>query len=231
MELVLHRLEQAGLKLQEVKCKFYQSSVKYLGRIISKDGQKMDPGIVSAILDMPTPKTAKEVESFLGFLSYVRRHVPDLGRVTPAVSALLKQGEREKFVWTEEHEKAFQECKKLSGNMATLTNFDVTKDVVLTTDASPVGLGACLSHRIAEGKKTFLQPIAFASRSLTKAEKNYAQIEREGLAVVWAVKNFRQFLYFRHFTLQTVRQTDHSANGNFTPPFSLKIVKILSTRL
>ena len=87
--------------------------------------------------------------------------------------------------------------------MATLTNFDVTKDVVLTTDASPVGLGACLSHRIAEGKKTFLQPIAFASRSLTKAEKNYAQIEREGLAVVWAVKHFRQYLYCRHFTLQT----------------------------
>ena len=87
--------------------------------------------------------------------------------------------------------------------MATLAHFDVSKEKVLTTDASPVGLGACLSHRIAEGGKLFLRPIAYASRSLSQAERNYAQIEREGLAVHWAVKYFRQFLYCRKFTLQT----------------------------
>ena len=87
--------------------------------------------------------------------------------------------------------------------MATLAHYDEKKEVVLTTDASPVGLGACLSQKIVEGNKSFLRPIAYASRSLTVAEQNYAQIEREGLAVHWAVKYFRQFLYCRHFTLQT----------------------------
>ncbi|CAL4225020.1 unnamed protein product, partial [Meganyctiphanes norvegica] len=201
VEAVLHRLEQAGLKLNPAKCRFYVKEVKYLGRIISKNGQKMDPEVVSAISKMPTPKSCKELESFLGFLSYVRRHVPDMSRVTPILSALLKKDV--KFIWKVEHEEAFQRCKRLAGNMATLGHFDETKEIVLTTDASPVGLGACLSHRIVEGNKSYLQPIAYASRSLTSAEMNYAQIEREGLAVVWAVKYFRQYLYCRHFTLQT----------------------------
>ena len=96
-----------------------------------------------------------------------------------------------------------KKCKQLAGNMATLAHYDQNKELVLTTDASPIGLGACLSHRVKEGSKTRLRAIAFASRSLTNAEKNYAQFEREGLAVVWAIKYFRQFLYGRHFYLQT----------------------------
>ena len=201
LESVLHRLEEAGMKLNNSKCQFYLPSVKYLGRIISRDGQKMDPSAVDAILNMPAPTSKHELQSFLGYLSYVRRHVPDLSRVTPVLSALLKKNVN--FIWNEEHETAFQQCKKLAGNMATLTHFDEKKEIVLTTDASPVGIGACLSHKFVEGNKSYLKPIAYASRSLTPAERNYAQIEREGLAVHWAVKYFRQFLYCRHFTLQT----------------------------
>ena len=201
LESVLHRLEEAGMKLNPDKCKFYLSKVKYCGRIISQEGQIMDPSAVEAILNMPPPTSRHELQSFLGYLSYVRRHVPDLSRFTPVLSALLKKNVN--FAWTSDHEKAFQQCKKLAGNMATLAHFDEKKEVVLTTDASPVGLGACLSHKIVEGNKSFLRPIAYASRSLSVAEQNYAQIEREGLAVHWAVKYFRQFLYCRHFTLQT----------------------------
>ena len=201
LETVLHKLEDAGMKLNKEKCQFYLPNVKYLGRIISKDGQRMDPSAVDAILNMPAPTSRHELQSFLGYLSYVRRHVPDLSRVTPVLSALLKKNVN--FIWLKEHEIAFQLCKKLAGNMATLTHFDEKKELVLTTDASPVGIGACLSHKFVEGKKAYLKPIAYASRSLTPAEQNYAQIEREGLAVHWAVKYFRQFLYCRHFTLQT----------------------------
>ena len=201
LEKVLHRLEEAGMKLNTEKCQFYLPNVKYLGRIISRDGQKMDSSAVDAIINMPAPTSRNELQSFLGYLSYVRRHVPALSHVTPVLSALLKKNI--KFVWNEEHETAFQQCKKLAGNMATLTHFDEKKELVLTTDASPVGIGACLSHKFVEGKRTYLKPIAYASRSLTTAERGYAQIEREGLGVIWAVKYFRQFLYCRHFTLQT----------------------------
>ena len=106
-------------------------------------------------------------------------------------------------MWTNEHEKAFQKHKELAGNMATLTHFDEKLEIVLTTDASPVGIRACLSHKVTEGNKTFLRPISYASRSFTPAERNYAQIEREVLAVHWAINYFRQFLLCRHFTLQT----------------------------
>ena len=201
LETVLDRIEKAGLKCNPKKCKFYLPEVKYLGRIISKDGNRMDPSAVDAILNMPSPASRQELQSFLGYLSYVRRHVPDLSRVTPVLSSLLKKDV--KYEWTDDHEKAFLKCKKLAGNMATLAHFDESKDLVLTTDASPVGLGACLSHKIVEGNKSYLRPIAYASRTLSIAEKNYAQVEREGLAVHWAVKYFRQFLYCRHFTLQT----------------------------
>ena len=92
------------------------------------------------------------------YLSYVRRHVPDLAHITPTLSSLLKKNV--KFVWTDEHEKAFQKCKILASNMATLAHFDENLEVILTTDASPNGIGACLSHRIVEGNKSYLRPIA-----------------------------------------------------------------------
>ena len=201
LESVSHKLEEAGMKLNPEKCKFYLPEVKYVGRIINKDGQKMDPSAVEAILQMPSPSSRQELQSFLGYLSYVRRHVPALSHITPTLSALLKKNV--KFVWTNEHEKAFQKCKELAGNLATLAHFDEKLELVLTTDASPVGIGACLSHKVTEGNKSYLKPIAYASRSLTPAERNYAQIDREGLAVHWAINYFRQFLLCRHFILQT----------------------------
>ena len=201
LETVVHKLEENGLKVNPKKCQFYLPEVKYLGRIISKDGHKMDPGAMEAIVNMPVPKSRQELQSFLGYLSYVRRHIPDVSKVTPVLSELLKKDV--KYVWLDKHEEAFKKCKQMAGNMATLIHYDPNKELVLTTDASPVGLGACLSHRVSEGKKTRLRAIAYASRSLTSAEKNYAQFEREGLAVIWAIKYFRQFVYGRHFYLQT----------------------------
>ena len=201
LEEVLHRIEGAGLKLNRAKCSFYQSEVKYLGRIISKDGVKMDPEVVSAIQKMPSPTSRQTLQSFLGHMSYVARHVPGLSAVTAKLSELLKKDQ--KFIWTDTHDAAFQRCKELAGNMATLGHFDENMDLVVTTDASPIGLGAALSHRVKIGNKSYLRPIAYASRTLSQAERNYAQVDREGLAVHWAIRHWRQFLYCRPFTLQT----------------------------
>ena len=89
METVVHKLEENGLKVNPKKCQFYLPEVKYLGRIISKDGHKMDPGAMEAIVNMPVPKSRQELQSFLGYLSYVRRHIPDVSKVTPVLSELL----------------------------------------------------------------------------------------------------------------------------------------------
>ena len=118
LEKVLHRIEGADLKLNRAKCSFYQPTVKYLGRIISKEGVSMDPEVVSAITKMPSPTTRQTLQSFLGHMSYVARHVPGLSAVTAKLSELLKKDQP--FLWTPEHEVAFQHCKELASNMATL---------------------------------------------------------------------------------------------------------------
>ena len=108
-----------------------------------------------------------------------------------------------KFHWEGEHQKAFAKCKSLAGNSAMLAHFDPTKKVVLTTDASPHGMGACLSHKVTINGKTRLHPIAYASASFKPSEKSYAQVDREGLAIIWAVNYFRQYLWCQNFELHT----------------------------
>ena len=191
---LLTRLKAAGLKLNKDKCKFYQKEVKFLGKIIDKNGQRMDPATVEAIVNMPEPTNKHTLRSFLGHMSYIGKHIADVRTARAPLDKLLKKDA--KFVWNDTHAKAFEMCKSLASNSATLAHFDEKLPLVLTTDASPHGLGACLSHRVTENGRTFLKPISYASCSLKPSEKNYAQIDREGLAVVWATKYFRQFLYF-----------------------------------
>ena len=198
---LIYRLYAAGLKANLSKCSFYQDEVKFLGKIVDKNGIRLDPATTSAIVNMPTPANQGQLQSFLGHMSYIGRHVPDVRVARAPLDALMKTDA--KFVWTAEREDAFNKCKKLASNAATLTHFDPKVPLVLTTDASPVGLGACLAHRVTENGKSFLKPLSYASCSLKAAERNYAQIDREGLAVYWAVNHYRQYLYGNKFELHT----------------------------
>ncbi|MCP4235680.1 MAG: hypothetical protein GY770_19230, partial [Aestuariibacter sp.] len=119
----------------------------------------------------------------MGLISYISKHCPDLRSARAPLDYLIKPDV--KFLWNTDHEAAFQRCKKLAGNSALLTHFDPAKPLVLTTDASPYGIGACLSHRTVVDNKTRLLPIAYASASLKDAQRNYVQIDREGLGFFW----------------------------------------------
>ena len=198
---LLYRLYAAGLKLNKDKCKFYESEVKFLGKVIDKDGIRLDPDAVSAIANMPAPTDAKTLRSFLGHMSYIGRHVPDLRTARAPLDALLKADA--KFFWSDKEADAFEKCKKLASNPATLALYDPKLPIVLTTDASPAGVGACLSHRVTVNGKAYLRPLSYASRSLTPAERNYAQVEREGLAVVWAIDHYRLQLLGIDFEVHT----------------------------
>ena len=198
---LLSRLHSAGLKLNPKKCKFYQKEVKFLGKIIDRSGQRLDPSSVAAIVNMPQPKDKQTLRSFLGHMSYVGKHIPDLRIARAPLDTLLKA--EEKFVWTSVQNEGFENCKKMASSAATLVHYDDKLPLVLTTDASPVGLGACLSHKITEDGKTLLKPIYYASCSLKPCETRYAQVDREGLGVYWAIKYFRQFLLGRFFELHT----------------------------
>ena len=143
---LLYRLYAAGLKLNKDKCKFYESEVKFLGKVIDKDGIRLDPDAVSAIANMPAPTDAKTLRSFLGHMSYIGRHVPDLRTARAPLDALLKADA--KFVWSDKEADAFEKCKKLASNPATLAHYDPKLPIVLTTYARPAGVGACLSQSL-----------------------------------------------------------------------------------
>ena len=140
---MLSRLQAAGIKLNKSKCTFYQPSVKFLGKIIDKDGQRVNPEEVKAIVNMPAPTDRPTLRSFMGHMSYIGKHVADLKSARAPLDALLK--DKVNYVWNEEQAKAFDTCKRLAGNTATLAHYDAKLPLILTTDASPFGLGACLS--------------------------------------------------------------------------------------
>ena len=197
----IYRLYVAGLKANIKKCAFYKDEVKFLGKIVDREGIRLDPATTEAIVQMPRPDDTSKLRSFLGHMSYIGKHVPDLRKARAPLDNLLKPGT--KFVWEEQHQEAFDKCKELAGNSARLMHFDPSLPLVLTTDASPHGVGACLSHKITKNGKTSLHPIAYASASLKPSEKAYAQIDREGLAIYWAMQHFRQYLWCNPFELHT----------------------------
>ena len=181
---MIDRLRKAGLRLKPRKCRFLCEEVSYLGHIISAQGVSPDPGKIDKVKCFPVPRDVTQVRQFLGLASYYRRFVPQFAKIAAPIHGLLKK--ENAFVWTSKCETAFKTLKEAltSAPILVYPKFGPEREFVLETDASYVGLGAVLSQLQGDGK---LHPIAYASRSLDRHEKNYAVTELETLAIVWAV--------------------------------------------
>ncbi|XP_028656990.1 uncharacterized protein K02A2.6-like [Erpetoichthys calabaricus] len=201
LEAVLTRLLEFGLKANKSKCQFFRDSLEYCGHIIDKNGLHQSPDKIDAVLKAPQPENVTQLRSFLGLINYYHRFLPNLSTVLHPLNCLLRKGN--KWEWSQDCEQAFNTAKQLITSDEVLTHFNPKLPLRLACDASPYGIGAVLSHKMLDGTE---RSIAFASRSLSPAEKNYAQIDREGLSLVWAVKKFNQYLYGKHFTLVTDHQ-------------------------
>ena len=138
---------------------------------------------------------------FLGLINYYRKFLPDLSSILAPLNVLLQKGS--KWTWIEAQQTAFDEAKKLLQSSVVLAHYDPSKQLVLASDVSPYGVGAVLSQ-YQEGRVE--KPVVFASRSLSKAEKNYSHLEKEGLAVIFGVKHFHQYLYGCRFTILSDHQ-------------------------
>ena len=189
LDSVLQRLEDYGLKANLDKCEFFQESISYCGHTISKEGLHKSPEKVTAISEAPRPENLQQLRSFLGLVNYYRRFLPDLSTVEGPLNELL-QSDNE-WNWTQECENSFTDIKKLITSDQVLCHYDPELPVKLACDASPYGLGSVLSHTMNDGTE---RPIAFASRSLTAAEKDYSQIDNEALALIWGVQKFNTYL-------------------------------------
>jgi len=124
--------------------------------------------------------------------------LPNVSTVLYPLNQLLNKST--KWKWTVACENAFTTVKQLIASDTCLTHFDPTSPLVLSTDASPYGIGAVLAHRTADGDE---RPICFASRTLTKAEQNYSQLDKDGLSIVWGVQKMSDYIYGRRFTIIT----------------------------
>ena len=201
LRVVLSRLRDAGLKLKPSKCQLFQRSVSYLGHIVSADGVATDPKKVEAVAEWPVPQCVRDVRSFLGLASYYRKFIRDFAKIASPLHALTEKARQ--FVWSDDCQEAFDELKARLQSAPVLSYPIPEGDFILDTDASGEGIGGVLSQ-IQDGEERVL---AYASRKLSKAERNYCVTRRELLAVVVYLKNFRQYLYGRKVTLRT----DHAA--------------------
>lgn len=209
IDRVFTRLRECNLKLAPEKCEFFKTKVHFLGHIVGEHGIETDPAKTEKIRNWPTPQNPEELRSFLALAGYYRRFIKDFSKITRPLADLLppaprkyqkKQTKHKDWIWTSQHQKTFEELRITLSSPPVLGYPDFQQPFELHTDASCQGLGAVLYQQQEEQKRV----IAFASRSLSKSEKNYPAHKLEFLALKWAVtEKFSDYLTGVHFQVYT----------------------------
>ena len=218
IELVFDRLKSFNLKIKPKKSFFFQTSVTFLGHVLSAKGVSPNPEKVEKVKNWPIPKNPKEVHSFVGLASYYRRFIPNFakwsgplhGLIVPAsFKQKIRKGEMKKselpeFKWTDKCQEGFDQLKKALTEAPVLAYPDYKRPFILETDASLKGLGAVLSQKGEDGE---VRVIAYASRSLRPSERSmrdYSSAKIELMALKWSVcDKFKDYLLGSRFTVFT----------------------------
>jgi hypothetical protein len=213
VRLVLEALWEHKLYLNPKKCKFMQTSINFLGHIISCDGITPDGSKIDKILSWPTPSSSTDVRKFLGLVCYLAAFLPGLAKHTMVLNTMTtKECDKSFPSWTEEHQHAFEAIKRLvtSPECLTVINHAEPGDnkIFITTDASDRRIGAVLSYGPTWESA---RPVVFDSVPLCGAELNYPVHKKELLAIVTALKKWRADLLGTEFFIYT----DHRTLENF----------------
>lgn len=193
MAEVMRRAKQHNITFNSEKMQYKKKEITFMGHIISEGSIKINEKNKESISKMKTPVDKDGVHRFLGLLKYVARFIPNLSSQTAALRNLTQNNVT--FKWEEKHEEEFKKLKSFILSEQVLAIYDPSKDVIIETDASKNGLGCVISQ---EGR-----PVAYASRTLSKSEIKYAQIEKELLAIVFACTRFHHYLYGRKFVVES----------------------------
>ena len=194
---VFKRLQDTGLKLRADKCDLGVSEIVYLGFKITKDGLLPTSTKVSAIKNAPRPTNVSQLRSYLGLINFYRRFLPKAATLLEPLNKLLKA--ESIWNWGKAQEDAFNTSKRLLAESQALVHFDPTKPIVVAADSSSYGIGGVLYHKI-DGVE---RPVCFISRTLSETERRYPQVEKEALAMVYAIKEFHYYLWGQTFDMIT----------------------------
>ena len=198
---VFQKLREAGLTINREKCSFIHQEMRYLGHIIGQNGVQPDPDKVSSILAYPAPTTVKQLERFLGMAAWFHKFIPNYASVAEPLHQLRRK--KVNWQWSDACQTSFDALKRILTSQPILAYPTSSEPFVVHTDASDVGLGAVLLQANGPVKRV----IAYASRTLNAAERNYSATEKECLAVVWALEKWRPHLEGPRFKVVT----DHQA--------------------
>lgn len=196
LEAFLQRCSEKGIKLNKDKLELQKEAITFLGHRITKNGLEADPEKIRAVQQMPSPTNLGKLRTFIGMVNYMAKFLPDLAATMKPLTNLTKSNTP--WNWSTAEQEAFNTIKNQLTSSPILAFYDSNKPLTLENDASEYGLGSVL--------KQDDKPIAFASRTLTDTERNYAQIEKEMLAVTFGLEKFHHYTFGR----QTTVVTDHN---------------------
>lgn len=198
IRIVAQRLKQAGLTINIQKSKFCQRQIRYLGYVLSEDGLSMDASKIQPIVNYAQPKTVKDIRRLLGLAGFYQKFIRNYSEITTPITNLLKKG-RKQFIWTEEAEVAFRKLKEALISAPILANPDFDVPFIIETDSSDIAIGAVLVQ-IQRGER---RTIAYFSKKLSSTQRRYSATERECLAVLLSIENFKHFVEGSKFIIQT----------------------------
>ena len=190
---LLERCQERNIKLNREKFMFKCSQVPFIGHLLTNEGLKPDPPKVEAICNMPKPEDVQAVQRFVNRVKYLSRFLEDLSDMFERLPRLTHKGAP--WEWCQEQEEAFTKIKKAVSTGLVLKFFTPSEPVEGEGDASEKRIGFALLQEA--------QPVTYASRSRTKAEQNYSQLEKELLAQVFGMEHNHQYVYGRKVTLRT----------------------------
>ena len=193
---VFQRIHKSGLKLNKEKCVFGTTDMTLFGHIFSDQGLKAGPKTIRVITNMLIPTNKSDLQRFLGMVTYLGKFIPDLSSKTTCRRQLLESSAE--WQWTEHQDKALKQLKKEISSSPTLKYYDPKLQTMISVDASKYGLGAVLLQ-----KHESWAPVTYASKSLTKPEQNYAQIEKETLAIVFGTRRLHDYVYGKLFVVES----------------------------
>ena len=193
LRALLKRCRDMNITLNRDKFQYKLDSISFFGHTLTPNGLQSDPTKVQAILDMPTPTTPAEVQRLIGMVKYLAKFVPHLSDLTEPLRKLTHKNHD--WSWTPQCDKAFSDIKESLVKAPVLKYFDPQCQTEGQGDASDTGLGFALMQNGL--------PIMYASRAMTSAERNYAQIEKELLAQVYGLERNHYYTYGRHIILWT----------------------------